>query len=69
MPDQAKKLPKESVELSVRHALALVKSHHPDLELGPVGDGAGEDCTTESFEELLKEVTPVAKAIREDLNL
>ena len=63
------RLAKESAELSVRQALALVKSHHLGLELSSVGDGAGEDCTAVRFEELLEEVAPVAKDISEDLNM
>ena len=69
MPDQAKKLAKETAELSIPQTLALVKSHYPGLELEPVGEGTGEECTAERFKELLGEVTPVAKAISEDLDL
>ena len=46
-----------------------MKSHYLKLELAPVGEGACEECTPERFEELLKEVAPVAKAISEDLDL
>ena len=46
-----------------------MKSHYPELEVGLVGEGAGEECTPERFEEFLKEVALVAKAIREDLDL
>ena len=62
VPERAKVLAKESAELSSRQALALVKSYFPALDLGPVGEGASDDCTPEDFEKYLKEVAPAAPA-------
>ena len=69
MPDQANKLAKDLAELSIKQTLALVKSHYSDIEPVLVGEGVGEDCSTEHFVELFEEVTPVPEAICKDLDL
>ena len=35
---------------AVQHTLGLVKSHHPEADLDPVGDGVPTDCSEAHWE-------------------
>lgn len=34
----------------VQFTVALVKSHEPDVDLDPIGDGMGKNCTNAQWE-------------------
>jgi len=51
----------------VQHTLGLVKSHLPEADLDPVGDGVPPDCTEADWEANHASVLDIAKCIVADL--
>ena len=47
----------------VQHTLGLVKSHLPEADLDPVGDGVPEDCSNADWEAIHAAVLEIAKRI------
>ena len=52
---------------AVQHTLALVKSHLPEADLDPVGDGIPGDCTVADWEANHAVVLEIAERIMADL--
>ena len=51
----------------VHHTLGLVKSHLPEADLDPVGDGIPEDCSNADWEANHAAVLEIAKRIVAEL--
>ena len=52
---------------AVQHTLGLVKSHLPEADLDPVGDGVPEDCSVVDWEANHTTVLEIAERIMADL--
>jgi hypothetical protein len=52
---------------AVQHTLGLVKSHFPEADLDPVGDGIPPDCTEADWEANHASVQDISKRIVADL--
>ena len=61
----AKKVPGDADQ----YPLGLVKSHLPEGDLEPVGDGIAPECSDEEWEACLSSVKPLAERVVADLNL
>lgn len=53
----------DSSKQYLAHALGLVKSFWPAMNLALIGDGLAEGCSDDKFAEYVKEVKPVADKI------
>jgi len=51
----------------VQHTLGLVKSHLPEADLDPVGDGVPEDCSNIDWEANHTAVLEIAERIVDEL--
>ena len=51
----------------MQHTLGLVKSHHPEADLDPVGDGIPTDCSEADWEANRTAVLGIAERIVADL--
>ena len=51
----------------VQHTLSLVKTHLPEADLGPVGDGVPEDCSDAEWEANHAAVLEIAEPIMAEL--
>lgn len=69
VPRQLKAFIKKSSEACTVHALVVVKSRHPDVDIARCVEGAQQDCTEEVFKALEKEAELVANAIAQSLKL
>jgi hypothetical protein len=47
--DRLKAFVKKAAQDSMQFAMALVMSHIPEADLGPVGDGVMPDCTDDEW--------------------
>ncbi|OEL19844.1 hypothetical protein BAE44_0019137 [Dichanthelium oligosanthes] len=61
IPNKVKSLMKETAASGAKSVLALVRLHWPALNLKLVGTGMG--CTQDKFDDLIKEVAPVADKV------
>ena len=52
----------------VSHVLGLVKSYWPQTPLDPLGEGVKSDCSEETFDQYLFEVSPIADRIVHSLS-
>ena len=52
---------------AVQHTLGLVKSHLPEADLNPVGDGVPEDCSDVDWEANHAVVLEIAERIMAEL--
>ena len=52
---------------AVQHTLGLVKTHLPEADLGPVGDGVPEDCSDAEWEANHAAVLEIAERIMAEL--
>ena len=52
---------------AVQHTLGLVKSHHPEADLDPVGDGVPTDCSEADWEANHAAVLEIAERVVADL--
>lgn len=60
---------KSAVRTAANHALAVVKSHYPRLNMTAVEEGYAADCSEEDIDRLFGEVAPAAAALVNDLDL
>ena len=51
----------------MQHTLALVKSHLPEADLDPVGDGVREDCSVADWEANHAAILEIAERIMAEL--
>jgi hypothetical protein len=51
----------------MQHTLVLVKSHHPEADLDPVGDGVPADCSEADWEANHAAVLGIAERIVADM--
>ena len=51
----------------VQHTLGLVKTHLPEVDLDPVGDGIPEDCSDAEWEANHAAVLEIAKRVMAEL--
>ena len=51
------------------HALGLVKSFLPSVNLSPIGDGVAVGCSKERFSEYVAEMKPIADKVISSLEL
>ena len=51
----------------VQHTLGLVKSHLPEADLDPMGDGVPEDCSNADWEANHDAVLEIAERIVDEL--
>ena len=58
---------KGAVGHAVQHTLGLVKSHLPEADLDPVGDGIPEDCSNADWEANHAAVLEIAERIVAEL--
>ena len=58
---------KGAVGHAVQHTLGLVKSHLPEADLDPVGDGVREDCSVADWEANHAAVLEIAERIVAEL--
>uniref|UniRef100_A0A0E0LJK9 Uncharacterized protein n=1 Tax=Oryza punctata TaxID=4537 RepID=A0A0E0LJK9_ORYPU len=68
-PAAVRRLSESVANISTCHALAVVKSHYPCIDLAAVEEGYATDCFKEDVERLLGEVAPPAAALIKDLDL
>jgi hypothetical protein len=61
--DHLKTFVKQAVGDSVQFAMALMKSHIPKADLGPVGDGVAPDCTDDEWAVHFDSAKPLADCI------
>ncbi|RLM68907.1 hypothetical protein C2845_PM17G06750 [Panicum miliaceum] len=54
---------------SMQFAMALVKSHNPEVDLDPVGEGVAEDCTDAEWDSHFATVGPLAERIMGQVNM
>ena len=52
---------------AVQHTLGLVKSHLPEVDLNPVGDGVPKDCSDADWEAKHAAVLEIAECIMTEL--
>ena len=56
-------------EDAAQYTLGLVKSHFPEANLEPVGDGMAPDTSDLALSDCLTDARPIAKCVAADLNL
>jgi hypothetical protein len=52
-----------------QNTLGLVKSHYPEADLEPVGDGMAPDTSDLAWSDYLTNARPIAERVAADLNL
>jgi hypothetical protein len=57
------------VKDATRYTLGLVKSHFPEANLEPVGDGMALETSDLAWADYLADVQPIAERMAADLNL
>ena len=56
-------------EDAAQYTLGLVKSHFPEADLEPVGDGVAPDTSDLPWSDYLASARPIAERVAADLNL
>ena len=56
-----------ATEDAVQHTLGLVKTHLPEADLDPVGDGVPEDCSDAEWEANHAAVLDIAERVMAEL--
>ena len=52
-----------------QYTLGLVKSHYPEADLEPVGDGMAPDTSDLAWSDYLTDAHPIVERVAADLNL
>ena len=52
-----------------QYTLGLVKSHYPEADLEPVGDGMAPDTSDLAWSDYLADARPITERVAADLNL
>ena len=60
---------KSVAEDTTQYTLGLVKSHFPEADLEPVGDGVAPDTLDLAWSDYLTDARPIAERVAADLNL
>lgn len=69
VPCQLKAFIKKSSETYLIHALAVMKSMFPEVDIAKCVEGAESNCMEENFKNIKKEAEPIAKPIAHSLKL
>ena len=56
-------------EDAAQYTLGLVKSHFPEADMEPVGDGVAPDTSDLAWSDYLTSARPIAEHVAADLNL
>ena len=56
-------------EDAAQYTLGLVKSHYPEADLEPVGDGMAPDTSDLAWSDYLADARPIAERVAADLHL
>ena len=60
---------RKAAEDASQYTLGLVKSHYPEADLEPVGDGMAPDTSDLAWSDYLTDARPIAECVAADLNL
>lgn len=69
VPRQLKAFIRKSSEACTVHALAVIKSRYPEVDIAKCAGGAEQGCTEETFKGMKKEAEPVVQTISQSLKL
>uniref|UniRef100_A0A0D3F2X4 Uncharacterized protein n=1 Tax=Oryza barthii TaxID=65489 RepID=A0A0D3F2X4_9ORYZ len=68
-PAGCRRMAESAARTAANHALAVVKSHYPRVNMTAVDEGYAADCSKEDIDRLVVEVAPAAAALVNDLDL